>query len=263
MGLLFEIDDCQYELFSSQGQGVSYINLTTGQRQYIESKEQIPETWPQNVKDSLAGANFITHDVCNICLQPQTPLCRCIMTMEGEYDLWHVPPELASIDPPHTIDDLQHLIFQAKKTVEVACVVADPPHRSKLANKAIDLIGKYVSRQRLIAQAAGAHYASAANVLRNYSKACLDEITTLRNKQRASFKDHRMGLLEALLGERTCDSCLEKKVCCVARPCMHASMCPECWEQWILTSPGTCPVCRADVASVSKVESCTTIPLGS
>ena len=263
MGLLFEIDGCQYELFSSNGQGVSYINLTTGQRHHMSSKEQIPETWPQDVKDSLQGANFVTHDVCTLCLQPQTPLCRCIMTMEGEYDLWRVPPELARIDPPNTIDDLQHLICQAKKTVEIACVVAEQPHRAKLAHKAIDLVGKYVSRQRLIAQAAGAHYANAANVLRNYSKACFDEITALRQKQRRAFTDHRQGLLEAILGERTCDSCMDKKVCCVARPCLHASMCAECWEQWVRTSPGTCPVCRADVASVSKVESWTTVPFRS
>ena len=127
MGLLFEHDGCQLELFSGGTEGVFYANLTTGKRHHIASKDDVPLDWPQNAKDALDRAQFVVHDVCSICLQPQTPLCRCVVSPDDPC----VPNVLARIDPPRAIDPLEHLMCQARKTIEIACSAARAPDRSR------------------------------------------------------------------------------------------------------------------------------------
>lgn len=253
MGLLFEHDGCQVELFAFGGCGVSYVNLTTAKRHYLSARSEVPHGWPQNVKDMLDNAQFVKHDACPVCLQPQMPLCRCIITADEDSGMCCTPVELTRIDPPNRIDGLDHLLGQAKKTVDVACVCSRAEHRFELAKNAIGLIETYVRRQQLIAQEAEQHYAQAANVLRNHSNACHQEIAALRERQRSGFVEHRKDLLDAVTGRRACDSCLENKVCCVARPCLHASLCAECWQEWVnrAAQVPTCPVCRAPVESVT------------
>ena len=252
MGRLFEVDGCQYELFASGGQGVSCVNLTTSNRIFLASKEDIPEQWPQDIKDSLQDVQFVRHDFCAICLQPQTPLCGCRM---DTYDMWCVPRVLEQIDPPPEIDDMSHLMHQAEKTMELACVADSSSHRKTLISKAIELVNGFMQRQRTVTQATVAHYVTSAGILRNYAKACYNEISALREHQKVAFVNHRKDFLEEVSGRRTCQSCQEDLPCYIARPCMHASMCRGCWDQWVKTknesnAAAVCPVCRAHVTSI-------------
>lgn len=262
MGLLFETQDgCQIELFLNGGtDGVSYVNLVTSIRTYINKMNEIPQDWPQNVKDMIRPGSLRQQDLCHICLQPQNPLCTCLLTMDGEYDAWCTPRVLERIDPPTPIDNLPHLMCQAKKSIELMCI-AKKADRSTLAQKAIDLVGQYVTRQRLIAQVTGDHYARAANVLRNYAQQVAGEITNLRQRVKDNFRDSRRDVIAALFREKTCDSCMQERMdLCVLVPCMHAPICLQCLKRWSEASkPVTCPVCRQVVGTARVVHACQTI----
>lgn len=247
MGRLFELNGERYEVFSDGSQGVRYVNLTTQQSARIQSPQDVPDHWPEDVKASLQGANFVHFDHCPICRMPEAPLCGCLHGLGDDAD-WRVPRVLTRIDPPPRIDPLHQHLERATMGLRLLCLLTDRDARSRLAAEIDALFAEHTRRQVLIADRARQHYEDAANVLRNYARECHDTIAALWRERAVQYRQSRQDLLEAALGERECVSCHERAPLRVAVPCLHASMCGTCWEGWEGAKGGrTCPECRAPV----------------
>ena len=208
MGLLFEFNNQQFELFSCGQFGVSVFNLTTEKRQYFNSLSEVPENWPDHAREYLKNANFKPYETCHICLAPETPMCSCLITMEGreDYDIWKTPLFINDISPPPYIDELEHLLKLATEKLQMSSLLSKMEDRQKVVKNAIVLIGKYIQRQRLITKEASQYYQNAATVLKNYANHCRDELIEQRERNKRAFSESRIQLIEALSGKSKCVS---------------------------------------------------------
>lgn len=246
MGRLFELDGQQYELFSGGADGVWYMNLTTQQKTHVASPRQVPEHWPQDVKDSLRTASFVRFEYCPVCGMPETPLCGCTHGLDDEAD-WRVPRVLSRDDPPHHIDPLRQTTERATTGLSLLCLLPDCEARKSLAHKVCGLFAEHTRRQELIADQWMRHYERTCRVLRNYARRCHETIADLWRERRQSYRQSRRELVDAVAGNRECLSCHDRRELCVAVPCCHASMCAACWEAWGGTQHPTCPECRGEI----------------
>ena len=119
----------------------------------------------------------------------------------------------------------------------------------------MELVETHAARQQLISQEAERHYETANRVLRKYARACHSTIAALWRDRRLAFRECRQELLDAVSGCRECVSCQAPQALCVSVPCLHASMCAACWEQWALAhEEPTCPECRERVTALHVPE---------
>lgn len=249
MGRIFSAQGQQFEVCSAPGRGVWYTNLTTQVTHRIEHPGKIPQTWPQDIKDSLAGCLFTRSEQCHLCMMPESPLCGCFMGMDNDPD-WRTPAVMSKTPPMPTIDPLNHCMVRVRTSLELLCHLPNYQTRMRQVHGITALIRKYTERQALIAKHAQEHHEAVAEALRRYGRHSYDTISRLRSEQREAFKSSRTGLMEAIQGKKICVSCHEKRPCCVTLPCTHASMCTDCWKTWATRSDATCPECRAPVETV-------------
>lgn len=253
MGLVFEAGGQQHEVCTGP-LGVWHINLTTHARRQLRGAEDVPEGWPQNVKDTLRTASFVRYEQCHVCGMPEAPLCGCTHGL-GDNPEWRVPAVLARTHPPPAIDPLHHTVDRAVSILNLLCVLESAEDRARLKHNAVALITKYAARQRLVADEARRHYEEGANtVLRKYARACHETIAGLWRERKDAYRENRRDMLLAITGGKECLSCHARAPLCVSAPCCHASMCSECWEQWGKGDRLTCPECREEVQALHRHE---------
>lgn len=250
MGLLFDLDGQQHEVCAGP-EGVWHVNLTTQVSARLQGPEDVPEAWPQNIKDALRKARFERCDRCHVCGQFEAPLCGCTHGL-GEDPDWRVPAVLARTEPPPAIDPLHHYVYRATAGINMLCMMGTEEARAKMGRKIVGLVETHAARQQLISQQAERHYEAANRVLRRYARACHGTIAGLWRDRKLAYRECRQDLVDAVTGSKECVSCQAPAPLCVSVPCLHASMCAACWEQWAGApeEAPTCPECRERVTGL-------------
>jgi len=211
MKLVF--DNC--EVFLMDTMGLSYTR-NGGPKTYIHNVDEIPNDFPLE----------IVHHI-------------------EQYIHAHRGPPAAPHPPLDTVSCTDVLQDWGERTLKMVQYVDDRDTRARLVEDGITTLRQCCSLRENDARTRSLHYKKVSEEAVQWileSKASMD---IMRREMQNNFRESRQDLMESIKLDNECSVCAEPDSRhAIAYPCMHATMCLNCWYT---SNMSACPVCRCRV----------------